>query len=422
MTPASPVSRLRRLPGWLLFLLACFGWFLVVELGAFAYLLAIRSNEAHPISWLLHGMVDRFHPLFRSGGHFTASNYYPYMAAYHEGDWSDTEAPAPMHPDGWVLPTSKDEDGRQSYVSPDKPAGTLRVIVLGGSTLVGMGQSSPDKHIPAVLESLLREAHPDKTIEVVNGAFYTHTAAQEMAALATKLIVFQPDLILAFDGYNEFVTAYHFPDMPPFWTVPHEQMYRTYNRVQTFKGNVAQLGFLLSKRFYCLALLRAVRYNRRYLAVASTPKEQALDTKPYDRALDEYLVMHKNMLGIARAHGVPVILAAQPNLFHRKPLSDEEKEIYKRWDTSKPRYAEASAYFFPELDRRYAAFVKERSSKDVRLLNMTRMFDDVKETLYADSCHYNDRGAELVARALFAPTAKALGLPRKEPPGPRTSP
>ncbi|MFC1679551.1 hypothetical protein ACFL2T_05015 [Elusimicrobiota bacterium] len=416
MNVRSVMSRLRRMPGWLLFFLACFGWFLVVELGCFAYLFAIRNNEAHPVSWLLHGMVDRFHPLFHSGGHFTASNYYPYVAAYHEGDWSETPAPAPLHPDGWVLPQPKGEDGSQRYVSPDKPAGTLRVVVLGGSTMVGMGQSSPEKSIPVVLESLLGRAYPQKKIEVVNGAFYTHTASQEMAALATKLIIFHPDLILVFDGYNEFVRAYHFPDMPPFWSVPHEQMYRTYNRVQSFKGSVAQLGFLLSKRFYCLALLRAIRYNRRFMAVADVPKEQALNLKPYARAIDEYLVMHKNILGIARAHDIPVFLAAQPNLFYRKPLSEEEKKVHKQWDTSKPRYSEASDFFFPELDRRYGEFAKKRSAEHVHLLNMTRMFEDVAETLYVDSCHYNDRGAELVARALFAPTAKALGLsPKKTP-------
>lgn len=406
---------MRRLPGWLLFILAALGWGVLVELGSYAYLRALRDNLENPISWLLHGMVDKFHPLFRESGHFTASNYYPYIAAYYEGDWSKTPAPAPMHPDGWVLPAGKDADGRQLYVTPEKAPGTIRVIALGGSTMVGMGQSTPEKSIPRVLEGLLRQAYPDKKIEVVNGAFYTAIAAQELAALSTKLIVYHPDLILVMDGFNEFVRVYHFPDMPPFWSTAHEQMYRTYSRVQTFKGVTAQLGFLLSKRFYSLAILRAIRYNKRFMAVAATAPDKPLDQRPFIRAVDEYLSVHRSLLGIAQAHGVPIILAAQPNVYHAKPRSQEETDIIRRWDDGKPRFREASEFFHKELDARYAAFSREPGSKDVHRVNLTRLFKDESETLFVDSCHYNDLGAEKIARAFVPLVAQALHLPARKP-------
>jgi len=414
MSGALP-ARLKRVPGWLLFLAAALFWFFVVEMGSFAYLWALRGNENHPISYLLHGMVDKFHPLFRKHGHFSASNYYPYIGAYYEGDWSKTKPPAKLHPDGWVLPHGRTGDGEQLYYTMDKPAGTIRVITLGGSTMAGMGQSGPENSIPSVLERLLRKTYPEKKIEVLNGAFYTHTAAQELMTLSTKLIAYHPDLVLVLDGYNELVRVYHFPDMPPFWAVPHEQMYRTYSRVQTFKGAAAQLGFLLSKRFYCLAILRAIRYNRRFIPAAAKTPDKPLDPAPFNRAVSEYISLQKSLLGVAKTHGVPIILAAQPNLGYHKRRSTEEEGILAKWEESKPKHTEAVAAFYPELQKRYTEFRKAHAGKDVRILDLIDLFQENGDTIYVDSCHYNDKGAELIAKALFPQAAAALGLPPRKP-------
>jgi hypothetical protein len=410
-----PLQWLKKLPTWALVLGSLVVWGILLELLCFGYLVAIRSKTYHPITMRLGYMVDRFHPLFRTQG-FVPMNFVPYVGVYHPGDWSKTPAPGPMHPDGWVLPLEKAPgQDTQPYLAMDKPKGTLRVIALGGSTMAGHGQSGPDKTIPATIERLLREANPGRTIEVINAAYGGHIAAQEMTALTTKLIAYHPDLIVVLDGYNEFVRVHQYPFMPPFWSLAHEQNYRTVARVQSLKGVVGQLAFICAKRFYTLALAWAVQNHLRMSKVAAQPvtsggKPTTFNKAPYDRALEEYLMVHKTLLGTAVAHDVPIILAAQPTPRIHKILSDEEQEFIDKWDGDRPGFLAGAQYYFPELERRYKQFIARDARPGVKLLNLTGLFSGQSETLYVDSCHYNDPAAARIATALAPHAAHALGL------------
>ncbi len=395
----------------LLFLCAAFAWLALVEMACYAYLRLVPARF-NPLAFYLEGMIKNFHPLLRPQGGTPTHKYYPYVGFYTEGRWDKAKPPVPSYPDGWVIPLGQDREGRERYALPEKPKGAIRVIILGGSTMAGMGQSSEEARISARLEALLRRAYPGKTFEVVNSAVYTYTAVDELVLLATKIVNFQPDLLLVMDGYNEFIRAYYFPDLPPFWGIFQEFLTRTYKRTQNLSGTLAQLGYLLSKRLYCLAIPRALLYVRRThpAAPASSPRGEAFDPKPYLRAIREYLMVHASMIGIARAQGFPILLALQPNVMYRKPLSQEERRVLAEWNASKPGYSERGSWFYAEADRGYDRFIRERSGPGVRLVNLTSLFAGRSETLYVDSCHYNDRGADLIARALLPSVAKALRL------------
>lgn len=390
---------------------ALLGWAILLELGCYAYL-RIMPSRLNPAAYYLQSMIDNFHPLFTEEGGHAAHKYYPYVGFFREGDWTKGAPKIGTPPDGWVIPLGKGSDGAQRYVPMEKEKGVLRVIALGGSTMAGMGQSGEDKLITSRLQALLRAKYPKKKIEVVNAAFYTYNSAEEMVLMTTKLIAFQPDLFVVLDGYNDFIKAYYFPDLPPYWGQHQEFLYRTHERTQSVKGLLAQVGYLLSKRFYCLALPRAMLFAAKHHPTAARPDEAepALDAAPYLRSMKEYFEMQTTMIGAAKAHKIPLVMAFQPNVLYKKTMTDAETKQMAEWNAMKARYPEAAAIYYPRADKMYDEFARKNSGSGVYLYNWSGLFSASKETLYVDSCHYNDRGAELIAQTMAPAVAKALKL------------
>lgn len=84
---------------------------------------------------------------------------------------------------------------RGEEVSFEKPEGTLRVVVLGDSQTFGAGVSANGTW-PAVVEETLRRSMGEPRIEVMNCAVAGYDAEQSAAALETRWIGFDPDLVL----------------------------------------------------------------------------------------------------------------------------------------------------------------------------------------------------------------------------------
>lgn len=104
---------------------------------------------------------------------------------------------------------------RDGPVSREKPEGTLRIIMLGGSTLYGLGslgsQTYPehrtllnDETVPHFLEAKLTQSLSDRRIEVINAGVTAYHTFQEFLYLYETLHEYDPDLVLFLDGHNDF--------------------------------------------------------------------------------------------------------------------------------------------------------------------------------------------------------------------------
>jgi len=87
-----------------------------------------------------------------------------------------------------------------------KPAGTLRVIVVGESAIRGFPQP-PSLISTAFLEAMLRDALPDRSVEVINLGT-TAIASFPILELGTEALAQHPDVLVVQMGNNEFFGAY----------------------------------------------------------------------------------------------------------------------------------------------------------------------------------------------------------------------
>ena len=91
------------------------------------------------------------------------------------------------------------------YFEPEKPSGTLRVVVQGGSTAAGFpyyyGAS-----FARMLEARLNATFPDQTIEVINTGL-SGINSYSLLDMAPDIIAIDPDLVVIYAGHNEYYGA-----------------------------------------------------------------------------------------------------------------------------------------------------------------------------------------------------------------------
>lgn len=107
---------------------------------------------------------------------------------------------------GWrFFPPAVAREPVLARLPAEKPAGTVRLVVLGGSAAMG----TPDAAfgVGRVLEAMLAEAFPERRFEVINAAM-TAVNSHVVRVVARELADHQPDAFLVYVGNNEVVGPY----------------------------------------------------------------------------------------------------------------------------------------------------------------------------------------------------------------------
>ena len=84
-----------------------------------------------------------------------------------------------------------------------KSDGFYRIIAVGGSTMFGYGATYNETTIPGYLEVLLQNDSKLHNIEVINAGIQGATSFTELELIKNKLIEYEPDLIIVYDGWND---------------------------------------------------------------------------------------------------------------------------------------------------------------------------------------------------------------------------
>ena len=85
-----------------------------------------------------------------------------------------------------------------------KPLDTYRIFMIGGSTMFGAGETSDETTIPGILQKIFDSDNSNlKKIEVINTGFSGGNSDSELNLIKQKLVYYQPDLIIIYDGWND---------------------------------------------------------------------------------------------------------------------------------------------------------------------------------------------------------------------------
>jgi len=107
-------------------------------------------------------------------------------------------------PDGTLIWHTADQRLPFQSILREKTPATLRVFTFGGSATAGLGYS-PNVTFARHLERMLRRAHPDRRVELVNLGIVALASRQVKLLVADVCLRFEPDLIAVYSGNNEFL-------------------------------------------------------------------------------------------------------------------------------------------------------------------------------------------------------------------------
>jgi hypothetical protein len=117
---------------------------------------------------------------------------------------------SPQHPLEFLYTTDANgfiADVDEPPIAMQKPGDAYRVIVLGGSIVMGNGAPRPSQNIVGMLRKGVRDRQltgPNgRSIELINAGVDGYNSVQEYLYLVSDLLRFKPDLVIVYDGWND---------------------------------------------------------------------------------------------------------------------------------------------------------------------------------------------------------------------------
>jgi len=295
-------------------------------------------------------------------------------------------------------------------VAAQKPASVYRVIVLGGSTVMGDGSPRPSQNIVGMLRTVVRDqqitAADGRQVELINAGVDGYNSAQEYLYFVSRLIRLEPDLVVVYDGWND---SYVWTDssimtkLSPFRTKTHEEGTRRIKASYAVSGSFIQaldnLKSALTEGHFRLAMME--------LPSRLLPKAKSDDEDPDDRSgtydpriVDYYRENHRAFAALAHDR-LAVAIFLQPLVgTDDRALSDEERAA---WWYSEFRWEMGNRAPFYRDARGVLAELKEknRGNRQVCVADLSQSLRTVKETVYADTGHLFPNGNKIVASRIL---------------------
>lgn len=317
-------------------------------------------------------------------------------------------------------------------VPRDKPADEYRVFVLGGSVVYGRGPVPPADAvcdfyevtyrwtIPHVMEKLLnadpriREKIGGKHVRVINAGVAGYVYQNNLMRYLAKLRLFNPDLVVSLDGANEVHTvARPLRDWNYFTEGPYYEVVTDIMDMST-KGLMNYLSLWLKRNTYFFTWLALkegegpgiLMENRGFAAHPQDPTPEMVEYRNNNiRQVADVVAIFDKAL---EADRVPHVFALQP-MFRssKKKRTPIEQKIESVTGMEKIGFYDARETY----DLLVQAIKKRASDAGFEVVDLTGLFDDVKEWVFTDWCHLTNGANYLLAKALADEVkARVFGL------------
>ncbi len=313
----------------------------------------------------------------------------------------------------------------------EKPPGTVRVFLTGGSVAYGWTTNWPhiekrvdrlygNQTISHYMEEMLNASFPAKRWEVINAAVVGYQLNLELAQTQSVLLKYKPDFVIYLDGHNDFISLLRNVGSryDPYDSTPTAREFEL----------LANPGSVRSLTFFAAAWIRENSAFFRVMmdalqpaegppsdgsaAVAAMPRKLSVtDLNPSEQAAFKWAQEHlgfyprlaRQISRISSVDGVKSVFVLQPELaLTAKPLTDTEQRLLDFQRINPAWYLYAFQELYPEIGARMTAAAAADGFVFVSLLDV---FNGTSAQAFTDDVHLTPEGNRIVARRL----AQVLG-------------
>lgn len=347
---------------------------------------------------LLEGTLRGFGAVGGELGHRLASYDPLAMKFAPHGEHGYRQKPNTTYPFGnGTRAVSNSMSYRGPEVSVAKPAGTTRIILLGGSTTRGFGVEN-DETIDTYMREILAERLPDRRIEVVNLALGGYDSYQLFERMRTDGVPMDPDVLIINTGINDVRNA-RFPDL----AIPGPDM-RTLiweDHLRRAREEAAQGGpSLWTRAKHHSYLLRLPGFVRQLQADTGLV-EAKQTTRPLPSAIDYFAANVARTAALAQERGASVIYATPASRLGSYP--PEATSTVSYWIVD----AATTESYRRRLAQRLAELADEQRRMGLAVRYLDPSWPD-DHFLEGDDCHLSPSGNRAAAQLFSEATIELL--------------
>lgn len=266
---------------------------------------------------------------------------------------------------------------RSPPVSALKPDGSIRIAVIGASTVMGAYAPRNEDTFSYRLGRLLELSHPTTHIEVINAGVPGYGLSDETQMLEKMILPLHPDIVIVYSGFNDFA-----------------EYCRKQPVTQSRRVRGERVGLPLVKLPAWLMSVEMIHKNtvglRPPLASKSYLAAEAVDLTPYKQKLEE-------LIHVAQQANVKLVFSTNARAFRRdQPLPVQEA------------LSETARYYYPCFDTAGLNTLHERHNRAI--LEVTKSHDIPSVRLddlipggrryFVDSNHFSNEGERKAAEIL----------------------
>ncbi len=315
---------------------------------------------------------------------------------------------------------------REGDVAEEKPPGTVRIFLLGGSAAYGCEGLYPEiedrfkriynnQLIDHFLELKLNAAYPARRWEVINAATNEFRMHQHQTLIQAVLLRYRPDYIVFMDGHNDISGLLLMGPEPydPYAETPHLDEFEYLANPQT-PGSFRVFFFTWLRArsvFFRTAQdwLEARANRTRRSDAVTAPRQASVPVKASELTAEEQAQAGKALrqagyyaMAARRIHRIlqlasvrPVFLLQPQLILSRKPPTETEKKLAAFHRVTKgPLFIYAYEQLYPEIARQ----MNEAAQQDgFHFLSLVDVFDRAPEQAFSDYCHLTPDGNGIIA-------------------------
>jgi hypothetical protein len=300
---------------------------------------------------------------------------------------------------------------RGNEISKRKSEGSIRIFMIGGSSVLSSGVPFEQCH-SVLLEQMLSESYPNIDIEVQNAGNHWHTTAHSLVKYLLHIKDYDPDIVILWHGINDLCRSFS-PELyaAPGYRSDYGHFYGATSRM--VQSHFAALRKPLRIQLSLLAVKDAWQYvsdayfsDFRTMDYSSplTPAPRDANGKQVDTfvSLAAFQRNLSSFSDILESDGVTLVLATQPYLYKNNMNPAERKACWFHLEYC----LEDGAY--PDLSSMQQGMILFNSATrqvatqhGIPLLELDAAIPKTMD-YFRDDCHYTPEGSRAVAAALHA--------------------
>lgn len=275
-----------------------------------------------------------------------------------------------------------------------KPAGSLRIACIGGSTTFDVKVCDDEHAWPAQMEKLLKQRFGEGQVEVVNAGTNGYAMPQTIIDLSLRTLDVRPDWVICFPGVNDLAYSRRVQN----------QFGRSHEAIIASVESSIWSQILPYSELYNEITAR-IRYARQkqYGNWEGRVIERLDDIEPAAlQAFDRNLT---TLAGICQAHGIRLALVTVRTAYSREQPRDLQERLAEGDLRDHASLSLAGHYAGYDAINR---LIREAAERHHAVLIDQAVGLPSGEEYFSDSVHFNDRGA--LQFAVFAAEKMATAL------------